>query len=31
VKDKTDKPLLFDDMGQPKETFWTLVDVLQGR
>lgn len=31
VKDKTDQPLLFDDMGQPKETFWTLVDVLQGR
>jgi endo-1,4-beta-xylanase len=31
VKEKTDKPLLFDDMGQPKETFWTLVDVLQGR
>lgn len=31
VKDKTDAPLLFDDMGQPKETFWTLVDVLQGR
>ena len=31
VKDKTDTPLLFDDVGQPKETFWTLVDVLQGR
>ena len=31
VKDKTDAPLLFDDSGQPKETFWTLVDVLQGR
>lgn len=31
VKDKTDAPLLFDDLGKPKETFWTLVDVLQGR
>jgi endo-1,4-beta-xylanase len=31
VKEKTDRPLLFDDQGQPKETFWTLVDVLQGR
>jgi len=31
VKDRTDTPLLFDDKGQPKETFWTLVDVLQGR
>ena len=31
VKDHTDAPLLFDDEAQPKETFWTLVDVLQGR
>jgi endo-1,4-beta-xylanase len=31
VKDKTDRPLLFDDQGQPKETFWTLTDVLRGR
>lgn len=30
-KDLTDAPLPFDDAGQPKATFWALVDGLRGR